>query len=256
MTSRSPEQHKPGEKTVSAKANVRLPKRFYKDVHVSEDDSGFIVTLDGRQVKTPRRESLQLPTCELAEAIAAEWLAQHDVIDPATMPLTKLCNSAIDGAQPAMALVIDDIVKYSGHDLICYRADGPPALAGRQTELWDPVLAWAERSLGARWQCALGVMPVTQSAQSAQAVRAALAEASPFQLTGLHELTTLTGSALLALSYKAKHLTFDALWQAAHVDEDYQIAQWGEDAEAGARREVRYLEAKAADTLMTLATGS
>lgn len=170
-----------------------------------------------------------------------------------TMPLTRLANSVLDGVVENQQVIVDDLVKYSGHDLLCYRAESPETLVARQTAQWDPVLDWAEHHLGVRWLCAAGVMPVEQPAATATAVRHAVSGLNAFQLAALHELTALTGSALLALAYRHGELTVDAVWQSAHIDEDFQIEQWGEDAEAGQRRLTRRREAEAADRLFRLA---
>jgi chaperone required for assembly of F1-ATPase len=65
-------------------------------------------------------------------------------------------------------------------------------------------------------------------------------------------MTGLTGSALLALAVALGRMTPDEAWQAAHVDEDWQIAQWGEDAEAAARRAARWRDFAAAARLLSL----
>jgi chaperone required for assembly of F1-ATPase len=46
-------------------------------------------------------------------------------------------------------------------------------------------------------------------------------------------------------------LSADAAWQAAHVDEDWNIAQWGRDEMAMARRDFRLAEFQAAATVLT-----
>lgn len=229
-----------------------LPKKFYTAVAVEQQDNAFTVLLDGRSVRTPQRAAFMVPTHALAEAVAAEWRQQSDVINPETMPLTKLCNSTLDGVCANRDLVIDDIANYANHDAICYRADTPDELVARQTEALDPVIDWAEQTLGVRWMCTVGVMPVVQPASCAQAVRAALADVTAFHIAVLHQLTTLTGSALLALAYQHQVLSFDRMWQAAHIDEDFQIERWGQDSEAEARRQQRHHEAAAADRLFKL----
>lgn len=232
-----------------------LPKRFYKSVTVaahSSSPSAFRILLDGKPVRTPAKAEFAVPTGPLAEAIAAEWEAQADRINPETMPLTKLANSAIDGVCPRVADVRADLVKYAGSDLLCYRADGPEPLVRRQRQCWDPVLAWSETALGARMTVADGIMPVVQPGAVSAAVERTLAARGPFELAALHVMTTLMGSALLALAHAGGHLSADAAWQAAHVDEDWQISQWGEDAEAKARRERRRAEMQAASRLLAL----
>jgi chaperone required for assembly of F1-ATPase len=195
---------------------------------------------------------LALPTRALAEAVAAEWEAQGERIDPATMPLTRLANSTIDGVIARQAEVRAEIVKYAGSDLLCYRAEGPEELIRRQAETWDPVLAWARAALGADFNVSQGVMPAAQPDAATEAVARALQPHGPFALAAIHVMTTQMGSALLALAHAHGHLSAEAAWVAAHVDEDWQISQWGEDAEAKARRDRRWAEMQAASRLLEL----
>jgi chaperone required for assembly of F1-ATPase len=230
-----------------------LPRRFYASAAVAPSGDGYAVRLDGRPVRTPKKHLLALPTAPLAEAIAAEWNAQGERVDPDTMPLTKLANTALDGVVPHRAAVAADIVAYAGSDLLCYRAAAPEPLARRQRAAWDPVLAWAEAELGARFALGEGVMPVAQTAAALARIAAALDRFGPLQLAALHVMTTLTGSALLALAHALGRLTVEQAWAAAHVDEDWQVSQWGEDAEAAARRQHRLAEMRAASTFLRLA---
>lgn len=227
-----------------------LPKKFYKEVTVGETDGGFSVLLDGRRVKSPKKRELAVASRPLADQLAREWAAQIDQIDPATMPLTTLVFTAIDAVAGAEGAVAAEIVKYAGTDLLCYRAESPAELVKKQSLHWDPVLRWAETAIGARFEVATGLMPVPQPVASSRAVATAIAELPAMKLAGLHVLTTLMGSALLALAVHRCHLSLDEAWSAAHVDEDWQIAQWGEDAAAAARRKVRLREARAAATLL------
>lgn len=222
-----------------------LIKRFYRDVSVGGEKPWHIL-LDGRAVKTPGKRPLALPTLALADGVAEEWRAQHVHVDPATMPLTRFANTAIDAVADAREDVAADIVAYAGSDLICYRAESPQDLVRAQEQHWDPVLAWARQALGARFVLAEGVMPVRQSEAALAAVGGAIASQDAFRLTGLHVVTTLTGSALLALALERGALSGDAVWAAAHVDEDHQLSLWGEDAEAAARRLSRRSEFDAA----------
>lgn len=245
--------HEPDQPTAGAPRKVPgrdeprpLPKRFYTSATVAGRDGGFAVELDGRPVKTPAKRSLNLPTRALAEAVAAEFSAQGAVVDPATMPVTRIVNSALDGVAPRLADVAADVAKYAGSDLVCYRADGPQGLLDLQARYWDPMVEWAERSLGVRPALAVGIMPVTQPPRLGEAVLSRLAPLGAIPLAAMHVMTTLTGSALLALAYWSGELAAADVWSAAHVDEDWQISQWGEDAEAAARRAIRRAEFDAA----------
>jgi chaperone required for assembly of F1-ATPase len=232
-----------------------LPRRFYKSVTVGEAGAVHRILLDGKAMHTPAKAMFAVPTRALAEAIAAEWEAQVEHIDPATMPLTKLANSAIDGVRGPEAAVREDIAKYAAGDLVCYRASQPEPLARRQADLWDPILAWSRDALGAPFVMAEGIMLVAQPKAAKAALARALAGYGAFALTALHVMTTLTGSALLALAYARGRLSVEEAWASAHVDEDWQISRWGEDAEAKARRQRGWLEMQAASRLLTLLGG-
>ena len=229
-----------------------LPKRFYKDVSVADEGGRAAILLDGRPVRTPGKAPLAVPSAALAEAIADEWRAQGKEIDPQTMPLTKLANSAIDGVVGKEGPVIDDILAHAGSDLLCYRASGPEGLLALQAEHWDPVLAWAAGALAAPLSLAEGVMHVAQPDASIAALRGEIEGLDAFRLAALHVMTTLTGSALLPLAVARHQLTPEEAWAAAHVDEDWQIGKWGEDAEAAARRENRKRDFNAAARLLEL----
>jgi chaperone required for assembly of F1-ATPase len=229
-----------------------LPKRFYREASVVAGEHGFALTLDGRPARTPAKAPLQVPTRCLAEALAVEWNAQEEVIDPAAMPLTRIVNSAIDGVAAEMDAVSADIVAYVGSDLICYRADGPEELVRRQLEAWEPVLSWFEAWAGSPLNRATGVIHVEQPQAALEAAAEAVAGLDAFGLAALGVMTTLTGSAILAFAVARGRLEPEAAWAAAHVDEDYQIEKWGEDAEAMARRAARWREMDAAARLLSL----
>ncbi len=238
----------------AARAGQRraLPKRFYKEVSVGEGEGGaFQVLLDGRPVRTPARALLAVPVRALAEALAEEWRAQDTLIDPTAMPLTRLVNVALDGVSRDPDASLDEVVKYAGTDLICYRAEGPDRLVARQGEHWDPVLDWYRREHGARFMLSAGIRHVAQPAEALARI-ADLVPRDPLRLTAVASMTTLMGSALLALAVAHGRLSADAAWAAAHVDEDWNIAQWGEDEEARARRAGRSVEMQAAAQLLQL----
>jgi chaperone required for assembly of F1-ATPase len=228
------------------------PKRFYDQVAIEDEGGGVAVLLDGRPVRTPGKAPFVLPNAALAEAVAEEWRGQGTRIDPETMPLTRLANSVIDGVKGAEGAVVDDILNYARSDLLCYRAEGPRGLVALQTEHWDPILAWAKQELGAKMRLAEGVMHVEQPPTSLDALRRQLAGFDPWSLAALHVMTGLAGSALLALAVALRRLSPEEAWDAAHVDEDWQIGQWGEDEEAKKRRENRHRDFAAAAKMLTL----
>ena len=232
-----------------------LPKRFYRAVTVSAGPEGARILLDGKPIRTPAKRELALPTAALAEAVAAEWEAQGTHIDPGTMPLTRLVNLALDGVAGREAEVRADIAKYAANDLLCYRAEAPAELVRRQAEAWDPILAWARSELDLQLTTAQGIVPVTQPEASIDTIAAALAGRDAYALAALHVITTLTGSAVLALAHGTGQLSAEAAWGAAHIDEDWQISQWGADREAEARRASRWAEMQAASRLLALLGG-
>ena len=217
-----------------------LPKRFYQAVSVEPADDGFAVKLDGRPVRTPGKALLVLPSEAAARLVAEEFDAQAETIDPVTMPVLRLVNTAIDGVATDPQAVLEDILRFASSDMLCYRADGPQGLVDRQNNAWDPVIDWARSALGARFNLAEGVIHVEQPRETIAVLGAHLKQrAEPLQLAALHVMTSLTGSALLALAIEAGELDPEAGWTAAHVDEDWQIEHWGQDAEAVARRSQR-----------------
>jgi chaperone required for assembly of F1-ATPase len=242
----------PLDPTESARRNMRpqLRKRFYQRAHVG-DAAPFAILLDDRAVRTPAGNALALPSRALGEAVAAEWDAQQERIDPAVMPLTRLVNSIIDGVAIAPAPVAEEVAKYLGSDLVCYRADTPAGLVARQAQHWDPILDWARDTLGARFVLAEGVMFAAQPDHAIVAASATI-PSDPWRLGAVNVITTLTGSALIALALSQGRLTVDDAWTAAHVDEDWNMSQWGRDELALDRRATRFAEMQAAGQVLLL----
>ena len=216
-------------------------KRFYTSAATGETDGGYTVTLDGKPIKTPSGRTVIVPTRSLAEMIAAEWNAQGEFIDPLTMPLTRFANSVVQGVTDDIAAVSDDVAKYFGSDLVCYRAGHPEGLVAREAKHWDPILFWAAETLGAHFMLAEGVMHVQQPDQAISAARGALPE-DPWRIAALHVITTLTGSALLALALFHGAIDPEQTWAAAHVDEDWNAEKWGVDEEVAARKAAKSVD--------------
>ena len=232
-------------------ARQELPRRFYKTVAAEPHEGGFALTLDGKQARTPTRNSLVVADRAVAEAMAAEWASQGEHIDPSTMPLTRIANAAIDRVAGEMEAVAGEIVKYAGTDLVCYRADGPPSLVEAQEAAWAPVLAWAREALGARFVLVEGIIAAEQPEASLAAVAGTLADLDPLRLAAVNVVTTLTGSALIAVAVLRGRLTAEAAWAAAHVDEDWQMSRWGRDEIALQRRAARWRDMQAAGLILT-----
>ena len=231
-------------------------KRFYASAGVAEGKGGFLVTLDGKPIKTPSGHQVTAPARSIADAIAAEWNAQADTINPLTMPLTRFANSVVEGVAGKVDAVADDIAKYLGSDLLFYRAGHPEALVAREAAHWDPILFWAADTLGAHFILAEGLVHVRQPDAAIPAARAALPP-DAWSIAAMHVITTLTGSALLALALYRGVLDQDHVWAAAHVDEDWNIEKWGVDEEVAAGRAARLVDFKAAaDILKALNPGT
>ena len=230
----------------AVRRGTRIPrrKRFYAHAGVVEAPDGFSVTLDDKPIRTPSGRVLVAPRRQIAEGIAAEWQAQPEVIDPLTMPLTRFGNS-VDAVVDRVDAVTDDVAKYFGSDLLFYRAAYPEALVAREAALWDPVLFWAADALGAHFILAEGIVHVRQPDTAIAAARAAL-PGDPWSIAALHVVTTLTGSALLALALLRGVLDQEQVWEAAHVDEDWNAEKWGVDEEVAARRAARLVDFRAA----------
>ena len=243
---------KPADPMAAARrlARQELPRRFYETAGIAERSQGFALTLDGRPAKTPGRAPLVVASRAVAQALAAEWQAQGEYIDPATMPLTRIVHAAIDRVAGEMEPVRAEIVKYAGSDLVCYRGEGPDSLTAAQEAAWGPVLAWVREALGARFLLAEGIIAVAQPAESLKAVDAALADLDPLKLAAVHVVTTLTGSALIALAVLHGALGPEEAWAAAHVDEDWQMQQWGRDEMALSRRAARWRDMQAAALIL------
>lgn len=225
-------------------------RRFYKDVTVT-DELG--IALDGRPVKTPMKAPLALPARPLADAVAAEWAAQGEDLRPATMYLTKLANTAIDRVVTHRPALAREALDYANSDLVCYRADRPPELVAMQETFWNPIVDWARTELDAPFEVAHGIIHRPQPEAALTAFSEALKHLNDFQLAAVCSIMTLTGSALMAMMLARRAIMPEAAWAAAHVDEDYQIAQWGQDEEARDRRIGRHAEFMACCRFMELA---
>jgi len=228
-----------------------LRRRFYQRATAASAADGHVACLDGAPIRTPAGHVLAAPTLALAEAIAAEWEAQRDVIDPANMPLTRLANAIIDGVAHAARAIAAEIEKYLASDLLFYRVSTPQELCARQARHWDPILAWAREALGADFRLGEGVAYVSQPATALAAAAAAIPN-DDWRLGAVHAVTTLTGSALLALALACGRVSAEEAWQAAHVDEDWNMEQWGRDEIALARRAFRGAELQAAATVLKM----
>jgi chaperone required for assembly of F1-ATPase len=207
-------------------------KRFWTDVTVEPDESGWAILLDGRSLKTPARAALAVPTQALAEAIAEEWRSVGETVDPRAMPLTGLANAAIDRVAPDRQAFAQGLARYAEADLACYRVDGPRELVAQQELSWDPLLAWARRRYDVEFATTCGLMHVAQPGATVERLSHAIAALDAFQLAGLSPLVTVGGSLVAGLAVIEKAIGADEAWKAVSIDEQWQLDQWGADAEA------------------------
>jgi chaperone required for assembly of F1-ATPase len=214
-------------------------KRFWKETTVEEEDGGFGVRLDGRAVKTPAKAGLVVPTRAMAEAIAAEWDAQTEDVDPSRMPATRGANAAIDKVRFQHGEVADMLAEYGNSDLLCYRATEPQELMARQVEAWDPLLDWAASDLEARLEPRAGIMHANQDSQSIMALRQRVHGLNEFELAAFHDLVSLSGSLVIGFAAVHKWDHIERLWDVSRIDETWQEEQWGVDEEAQAHAEIK-----------------
>lgn len=227
-------------------------KRFWKEVSVAPEGEGYAIQLDGHPVRTPARAPLVVAPRALADAIATEWAAQGDEVDPHAMPMTGFANAAIDRIAPDTASFVTDLGRYAEADLLCYRADAPAELAARQSEKWDPVLNWAGARFGARFHLGTGILHIPQPDETIAHLRAAVARLDPFRLAALSPLTTISGSLVIALALVDGALDPQVAFDLAHLDELWQVEQWGEDELALKAREARKADFLAATAFLDL----
>ena len=254
MTTPSDDTDKPSEKKsgdVDMFGRKRL-KRFYKTVSVEKTDNGYTVTLDGRSIKTPGKNLLEIEHERVAIDLAKEWDDQSEFINMDTMHLTKVVNTAIDRIAPDPENVIQEMIDYTNSDLLCYRALEPESLVQCQSQAWDPVLDWLEETYDCRLHRIGGIMHKAQPEASLENIGTLLRSRDALMLAVLHNMTTLTGSCCLSIAVSDGFVSYHEAWEHTHVDEDWQIEQWGKDEDAIAHRQRRWLEMEKTGKLMLL----
>lgn len=228
-------------------------KRFYKTVAVdTSDDGAFLVTLDGRSLSSPAKRPLRLPTRGVAEAIAGEWDAQGEKVDPSSMAMMSFAATVTDRVTPQRDHVVGEIAGFGGSDLLCFLAEAPDELVGRQVTQWTPWRERAENRLAIRLAVTAGVMPVRQSEEALAAFRSAVDQIDDWSLAPLHTVTSITGSLILALAVLDGDLGAEEAFDLSQIDEAFQVEKWGQDREAELRRRGLLAEMKAAERFKTL----
>jgi len=227
-------------------------KRFYKAAQAVAVDDGFEIRLDGKPVRTPGRASLRVASRDLAAAIAAEWDAQAEKIDPHIMVLTGLANAAVDRIAPDPPTFAAALAAYGESDLLCYRAETPPALVKRQDEAWRPLLDWARRRFDVEFEVTSSIIHRPQPPATIERLRKAVESRDAFALAGLSPLITLSGSLVIALALAEDAIDVATAWEAATVDDRWQAEKWGEDAEATAALAGRLVQFEGAARFLEL----
>ncbi len=212
-------------------------RRFWRNVEVVPSGGGWEIALDGRGLKTPLKSPLALPGRAMAEAVAEEWRAQGDVIDPLSMPVTRSANFALGMDAKGRSAAADHLAAYAECDLLCYRAEAPAALAERQASAWDPMLCWAASEFGARLKVTTGISHVDQPTAAVKALSERVHGMDAFPLAAFHDLVTLTGSLILGFAAIGGVRPLEELWAMSRVDEEWQAGLWGRDPEADALAE-------------------
>lgn len=230
-------------------------KRFYKKATAIGKDGGWQILLDGRPVRTPARALLMLPNAALGEAVAQEWAAQGEDIDPASMPMTGIANAALDHVTPDPAAFAAPIIAYGESDLLCYRAEGPEVLVARQEAAWEPLLSWAKAHYDAQFTVTSGILHVAQPRETLERMERAVLALPPFLLAPLSTLVTMSGSLIIGLAAVERAFPLQELWQAAELDELWQAEQWGDDDQALERRALRHEEFMTVARFAELAAG-
>ena len=206
-------------------------KRFYKQTswQRSGDDAGYAVYLDQRELKTAAERNLILPTEAVAHAVAEEWRAQDEDIDPASMPMTAYSFTALDVVADKVAAVQDEVARYGETDLLCYITDEPAELSQRLTAAWQPLLDWSAKSLDAPLTITAGLMAIDQPAESVAALRRHVMALDLFELTAVQTMTSILGSLVLSLAIVTDKITADQAFDLARLEEAFQAEQWGQD---------------------------
>ncbi|WP_299397292.1 ATP12 family chaperone protein [Pelagibius sp.] len=227
-------------------------KRFYESAGSAPAEGGYGVTLDGRPVRTPAKAPLVLPSAALAAAIAEEWQGQDKDIDTGSMALNNLACTAIDIVGPQRPRIVDDLVDYGGHDLICYWSDAVDDLLRRQQDHWQPLLDWAAEALNAPLVKTCGIVSQDQPPESLAALRAAVEQHDAMALTGLAAAVQASGSLVIGLALSHGRMEAEEAWTVSLLDEAYQQERWGEDAEARKRQAALHQELDAAGRFLSL----
>ena len=228
-------------------------KRFYKETAICGGLSGnYLITLDGKSVKTPAGSELGVPSRSLAEAMASEWGAQGEFVDPGSMPLCKLSATVIDRINKKRDEVIGITLKIAETDLLCYRATEPPALVELQNMAWQPELNWAKEKLGAELKITSGILPIIQPESSLLVLQNLLFALDDYELMGVTNAAAAAGSLVLSLSLFYRRMNADTMFEKSILEESYQMEKWGLDEESIERHRIIRRDIQSSSYFLTL----
>jgi chaperone required for assembly of F1-ATPase len=227
--------------------SARVLRRFYQVARTVPVAGGFGVLLDDKPLKSPAKRVLAVSSESLASALAAEWHAQGEAVRPDTLRVTRIVCTALDRIPKRRESVLEELVGYGASDLLCYRAERPESLVGRQAMIWQPMVDWANARYGIALIVTAGIRPITQPTEAVARLRAAAAAQPDLGLAALHQASTTCGSLVIGLMLADGMIGADAAFEAAQLDESYQIEQWGEDQELSERRLIVRAELAAAE---------
>jgi len=222
-----------------------------KTYTVKSTPGGFVISYNGKKLETPAGVALVVPTQSLAEAIVVEKPLNRRV-DFKTMPLLQLAVTAIDVVKPTRDEIINRIVAYAGSEMLCHRAEHPPALVQEQEKIWQPLLDWCAGRFHAPLRNGTGIMPIAQPPESIAALRKIVEAYDVFRLTGLSTAVAASGSLVLGLALEVAHINGEQAGHAAELDAEHQMKDWGDDPEIQVRIESTRRELALCERWVTL----
>lgn len=230
-------------------------KRFYENAHVTSAPAGASVCLDGKALRTPKGTQLVVPTRALAQAIADEWNAVEETVNLQALTYTKLSNTALDRGAPLRQQIIEEMTTFAQTDLVCYRAERPARLVALQSKHWDPVLNWMNQKYSIALSSTTALLGHEQSAKALAGVSRVLGDLDAFELTALYTMVGATRSLSIGFARAFGFLDDAQAWAAACVDDHFQMAEWGEDAEAVDALAAKEQDFRAASAFLAAVTG-
>ena len=206
-------------------------KKHYDIAGYKTANNGYAITLDGQRINTHGGLSFIVPSEELASAIAKEWNSQDKHINPATMPITALCCTALDFVSLNVNQTVNELLHYAETDLLCYRSDDSIQLKNIQNTYWQPLLEWIEKTYDSRFSITSGIVPIKQSQDTILKLRRVIESLDHFHLTALTSITKITGSLIIGLCVVGGEVNANDALEVSQVDENWQRKKWGEDPE-------------------------